>query len=135
MIKKITKIIVLSLMILNGIFCMCNIYVLGNREEIVKMHLDLVPDAGDFIANTKVIGIFISGLLFVIAAVSIIRKKYKFAFAGIIGFAIVNGLYIVQLILWADIHPRIWIHFAIFGGLSLIYGIYSWLNWKKRITT
>lgn len=132
--KKITNIIVLSLIILNGIFFMCNIYVIGNREEIINMHQDLMPTASDFIANSKVIGVFITGILYIITVVSIIRKKYGFALVAIIfGFIINNGLYLIQLIMWANIHPRIWIHLAIFGGLNLLYVIYSLLRWKKRM--
>jgi hypothetical protein len=54
------------------------------------------------------------------------------ALAGIIGFVLFDGSYIVELIMWAEIHPRIWIDFSIFGGVSLLIGIYSWWNWGKR---
>ena len=133
MLKKTVNVFFLTIMILNGVFFMCNIYVLGNREEIINMHQDLVPAAGAFIANAKVIGVFITGILYIITAVSIIRKKYRSAFTSIIsGFVINNGLYIAQLIMWAKIHPRIWIHLGIFGGLNLIHLIYTWISWKRR---
>jgi hypothetical protein len=84
-------------------------------------------------ANVKVIGVFITGILYIVTAVSIIRKKDLIAVVCIItGFTINSGLYIVQLILWANIHPRIWVHFAIFGGLNLFYVVYTWMRWIKR---
>jgi hypothetical protein len=132
MIKKISNAFFLTLLILNGLFFLCNIYVIGNREEIIKMHQDLVPAAGAFIANAKVIGVFITGILYIITALCIIKKKYRPAFTAIIsGFVINNGLYIAQLIMWADIHPRIWIHLGIFGGLNLVHVIYTWISWKR----
>lgn len=132
--KRIVKISVLTLMILNGVFFLCNISVLGNHEAIISMHRDLMPSASDLLANSKVLGVFITGILYIITAINIIRQNYKTAFVCIIiGFIINSGLYIVQLVLWANLHPRIWIHFAIFSGINLFYVVYTWLIWKRRI--
>ncbi len=133
MLKKTANTIIMAIIILNGIFFMCNIYVLGNRAEIIKMHQDLVPSAGDLIANAKVIGVFATGVLYIITAVSIIKRKYWISLPAIIlGFLINNGLYVAQLIMWANMHPRIWIHMALFGGLNLLYVVYVLLKRKKR---
>jgi len=130
---KIGKTIILIVMMLNGLLFISNIYVLGNREAAINMHNDLAPSANALMVNTKVIITFIVGVLYIISAFGIIRKKYDLAFAGIIGFVLFDGFYIVELIMWARIHPRIWIDFSIFGGLSLLIGVYSWWNWRKRI--
>ena len=132
MTKRILNIIILILMIANGLFFITNIYVLGNREEAIKIHEDLAPNTSAIMANIKVLNVFFVGLLFLISAYGIIRKKYNYAIAGIIAAILFIGLYIFQIIIWAKTHPQIWISFIIFGSLSVIFGIYSWLNWKKR---
>ncbi len=133
MIKKIGTTIILVLMILNGLLYVSNIYVIGNREAAISMHDDLAPTTSAFMANVKVINVFVVGILYLVAAFGFIRKKHSLTLAGVIGCILFIGLYIIQIILWADIHPRIWIDFSIFGGISILIGIYSGLNWKKRI--
>ncbi|MEW5959899.1 MAG: hypothetical protein AB1801_19430, partial [Chloroflexota bacterium] len=109
-----------------------NIYVLGNREAAIAMHDDLAPTASALMANIKVLDCFMVGILYVVAAYGIIRKKYDLALAGVIGFVLFDGLYLVELMMWAGIHPRLWIDFSLFGGVSLLIGFYSWWNWQKR---
>lgn len=132
MVAKTGKWIILILMILSGLLFISNIYVLGNREAAIAMHDDLPRSASALLANTKVLDCFVVGILHLIAAVGIIRKKYAWALAGVIAFVLFDGLYIFQLIMWASIHPRMWVDFSIFGGLSLVIGIYSWWHWKHR---
>lgn len=129
---KIGKVIILILMLLNGLLFISNIYVLGNREAAIEMHDDLAPTASAFMANAKVVLCFVVGILYVISAVAIIKKKYPLALSGVIGFILFDGFYIIELILWSKTHPRVWIDFSIFGGLSLLFGVYSWLNWRRR---
>lgn len=130
MIKKIAKWFLVVFMILNGLLFISNIYVLGNTEAAIKMHDDLAPTAGALMANLKVLDCFIVGILYIIAAAGIITKRYKLSAAGVAGFVLFDGLYIIQIIMWASIHPRIWFDFSIFGGVSLIFGIFSWWHWK-----
>ena len=132
MLTKMGKTIILIVMILNGLLFISNIYVLGNREAAINMHNDLAPSASALMVNAKVILCFIVGILYIVSAFGIIRKKYGLALAGIIGFVLFDGFYIVELIMWAKVHPRIWIDFTIFGGVSLLIGVYSWWNWRKR---
>lgn len=135
MLKNIGKILMLILMIFGGIMFITNIYVLGNRDAAVAMHDDLPRSASALLANAKVIKCFVVGILYLIAAVGIIRKRYAWAVAGMIGAGIFIGFYIIQLALWANIHPRMWTDFTIFGGASLLIGIYSWRHWGKRTQT
>jgi hypothetical protein len=132
MFKKIGTTIILILMILNGLFFVSNIYVLGNTEAAIEMHDDLPRSASALLANAKVIDCFIVGILYLVAAYGIIREKYSLALAGVVGCVLFVGLYVFQLIMWAGEHPRMWLDFAIFGGLSLLLGVYSWWNWRKR---
>ena len=101
--KKVMKWFFVILMLVNGVFYATNIVVIGNTNAILNMHEDLAPNAGAVIANIKVINIFIVGLLFVICAVSIIRKKYKFAITGIIAavlfFAMGTFILLIQFII------------------------------------
>ena len=130
---KIGERFILIVTILNGLLFISNIYVLGNTEAAINMHDDLAPSASALIVNAKVILCFIVGILYIVSAFGIIRKKYGLALAGIIGFVLFDGFYIIELIMWYRIHPRIWIDFSIFGGLSLLIGAYSWRKWRKRI--
>ena len=132
MLSKVCKIIILVLMILNGLMFISNIYVFGDREAAIEMHDDLAPSSSELVAITKVVVVFIVGILNLVTAIAILRKKYSFALAGFIGFLIFDGLYLIQIIIWAEEHPRIWIDFSIFGTLSLIFGIFSLWHWKKR---
>ncbi len=129
---KIAKIFFLILMILNGLLFVIGVYVLGDRNAAIEMHEDLAPSASAFMASTKVLIGFIVGLLYLVSAYGIIRKKYNLTIAGIAGFAIFTGMYIVELIMWAEIHPQIWISFSAFDGAGFIIGVYSWYNWRKR---
>ena len=133
MLTKTGKMIILIVIILNGLLFISNIYVLGNREAAIEMHNDLAPSASALMVNSKVILCFIVGILYIISAFGIIRKKYGLALAGIIGFVFFEGFYVVELVMWAKIHPRIWLDFGRFGGISLLIGVYSWWNWRKRI--
>ncbi len=134
MVKKTLKISVLVLMMLIGMFLVSNIYILGDHQGAIEMHEDLAPNASAFWANAKVLNCFFTGLLYVISSIGIIRKRYHLTLAGVIGAGIFIALYLIQLWMWAGIHPRIWFDFSIFGGLALLFGIYSWRIWQKRET-
>jgi len=131
MLKKIIKLVMLAVIILNGLLFISNIYVLGDREAAIKMHDDLPRVASAAWANTKVIVCFVVGILYLLSAYGIIRTKRNFTLAGILGFIIFDGVYLIQLIMWAGIHPRIWIDFSTFGGVSFLIGMYSLYYWKK----
>lgn len=133
--RRIIKVFMLVIMIANGLFFISNIYALSSVETAIAMHEDLVPDAGPVWAYAKVINVFITGLLYLISAGGIIKKKYTLCIAGIAGLMVFWGMYIVQLILWANRHPETWISFGIFGSVSLLIGLYSWIQWKKRLVT
>jgi hypothetical protein len=127
------KTAILILMVLNGLFFCANIYVLGNTQAAIAMHDDLAPDAGPSIANAKVLICFFVGLCYLIAAWGMARDRNRLALVGIGGFVLFDGFYLIELILWGKSHPRVWFDFGIFGGISLVIGIFSWLQWEKRI--
>ncbi len=132
MLSKIGRAIALVVMILNGLLFASNIYALGNREAALQIHSDLAASASTLMVNTKVILCFIVGILYLVAAGGIVRKRYGLAWAGIIGFALFDGFYLVELMLWAGTHPPVWLGFGIFGSLGLLIGAFSWLNWRKE---
>jgi len=117
-------------MILNGLLFVSNIYVLGDREAAINMHTDLSPSASALMANTKVIICFVVGILYILSAYGIIQRKFDLALAGIIGFVLFDGFYVIELIMWSADYPLIWLYFGIFGGLSLLIGIYSFMKWR-----
>jgi len=130
--SKIIKIIILILLVLNGVLFISNIYVLGDSEAAIKMHEDLAPSATALIANTKVIVSFVSGILYIVTAIGIIRKRYSLALWGIIAFVLFDGLYVIELIMWGKTHPMVWFGFSIFGGLSFLFAAYSWWCWRTK---
>lgn len=125
----------LILMVLNGLFFIANIYVLGNTQEAIAMHDDLTPTAGAVMANAKVINCFVVGLCYLAAAWGIARRRSVLALFGVLGFVLFDGFYLLELVLWGSSHTRVWVDFSIFGGISLVIGIFSWHQWKNRITT
>jgi hypothetical protein len=127
---KAGKTIILILMILNGLFFISNIYVLGDTQAAIAMHDDLPRSASALLANAKVIDCFVVGILYLVAAYAIIRKKYNLALAGVVACVLFVGLYIYQLVVWPSVNA--WVGFAIFGGLSLLFGGYSWWYRQKR---
>ncbi len=129
---KIVKIIILILMIANGLMFISGTYVLGDRNAAIEMHEDLAPTASGLMVNTKVVISFVVGILYLAAAYGIIRKKYGLALAGVIGFAIFDGFYIIELVLWAKTNPGTWIGFCIFGSLAILFGAYCLRVWRRR---
>lgn len=128
------KTVLSIIMLMNGIFFISNIYVLGNTDAAVKMHKDLIPTASAFIANAKVVICFVTGILYLISVYGFFRNKYNLLITGVIGFIIFFGFYIIELLLWGKTYSNVWFGFSIFGVLSLIFGIYSFILWNKRET-
>ncbi len=130
MIKTYLTRFIMLLMILNGLMFISNIYILGDRAAAVAMHDDLIPTAGALMANAKVLTCFVTGILYIFCVSGIMMKKRWLVPAGIVGFILFDGLYMIQLVMWAGIHPRIWIDFSIFGGLSLFFGCFALYQFK-----
>lgn len=124
---------ILVLMLLNGLFFISNIYVLGNTVAAIKMHDDLPRDASALLANAKVLVCFFTGIFYVITVIAIIKKRYLWALAGVIGSTMFVGLYIIEFMAAKNIHIGMLIGFLIFGILSIIYGIFSWYYWHSQI--
>jgi hypothetical protein len=114
-------------MILNGLLFVSNIYVLGDLKAALEMHEDLSPAANPVMVNAKVIVCFVAGILYLLAAFAILFRKRRLALAGIAGFVLFDGLYLLELALWGCSHSQVWLGFAIFGSLGLLFGWYSWL--------
>lgn len=111
--KRLFHTIILIIMVLNGLLLTTNIYVIGNPAAAIEMHDDLPRNASDYLAITKVIVCFITGILYLIAAYGLIKKKYKLVLSGFIGFIIFDGEYIYQIINWSNEHPRMFVDFSI----------------------
>ena len=118
MLKHSINLAISILMILVGLFFASNIYVIGNRQAAVAMHNDLAPNAGAVIANLKVIVCFVAGLLYLAAAWGLLKRRREAVLAGVVGFVLFDGLYVVELALWGSSYPRVWLWFGVFGGLS-----------------
>ena len=124
--------VIAGLMILNGLFFISNIYVLGNQEAAMAMHNDLSPDAGPFITMAKVLNCFFVGICYLVAGIGIFRSKKSLVQWGVWGCLLFLALYIVELILWGSSHTRVWFDFSIFGGISMIYGFFSYRYWRNK---
>ena len=83
--KKFGKSILVILMIINGLLFVSNIYVLGDHQGAIKMHDDLASTASAFMANLKVLNCFFVGILYLISAFGIIKKRYHLTLAGVLG--------------------------------------------------
>ncbi len=132
MIVKVLKIIALILIIAQGLMFVSGVYVLGDREAAIEMHEDLAPTASVLMANAKVLLSFVVGILYLMTAYGILRRKYSLALAGVIGFAIFDGFYVIELVMWAKVNPWTWIGFCTFGSMGLLIGAYSLWIWRKR---
>jgi len=122
-------------MIANGVLFVIGTYVLGDTAAAIEMHEDLAPDASPLLVNTKVIIAFVVGLLYLLAAFGVLTRRHRLALAGVIAFALFDGFYVVELVLWAGTNPGAWIGFCIFGSISALIGAYSWWIWKKAEAT
>jgi hypothetical protein len=125
------KFALLAIMILNGIFFTVNIYVLGDRTAAIAMHLDLAPTAGTLMVNAKVLVTFIAGILYLLAAFGLVRKRPGFLLSGVVACILFNGLYAVEIVKWGSFHPWVWKGFFTAGGLSFLIGACSYVFWKK----
>lgn len=134
MLTKAFNWVALGGMILVGLIFGSNIYVLGDTAAAIQMHDDLSLNASPLMANVKVLITFITGVLFLIAAFAIISKNHNLSLAGVLGFALFDGFYLIELAMWADVHPRIWACFAIAGGIALLFGAYCWRYWMAGRT-
>lgn len=136
MLIKVFNWIILGGMILIGLLFVSNIGVLGNTASAIQMHEDLPPTASPLLVSIKVIITFIAGILFLISAFAIIRKSHNLSLAGVFGFAIFDGFYLLELAMWSGVHPRIWTYFVLAGGIAFLFGIFCWHNWAAgRIKT
>lgn len=133
MASKVFKIGIVVIMVLNGIFFASNIYVLGDRGAAVAMHGDLAPTASAVMANAKVIITFVTGLLYLLSAYAIVRKKREWAVAGVLACFLFNGLYAVEIMKWGSSHPFVWFGFCLMGGLSFLIGAYSYLVLRRSV--
>ena len=127
---QITIKIIAVFMMLNGIFFMSNIYVLGDHEAAIAMHDDLSPEAGPVMVQAKVLNCFVVGILYLLSGIGLLRANSHLASLGALGCLVFLALYGVELIMWGDTHTRVWIDFSIFGGVSFIFGMVSFLYWK-----
>jgi hypothetical protein len=125
MIKKIIKALLLILIILTGLLFISDIKLIGNTHAAVKMHSDLPRNASAMAANAKVIICFITGVLFIFAALAVFDRSYRGALSGIIGCILFDGFYLAEVILWGKINPHIWFGFFFFGSLCLFIGLFS----------
>lgn len=131
--KKVFKWIFVTVLLLNGLFYMSNIVVLGNGENIKAMHEDISPAATNLECNLKVVNVFITGLLFFCAAVFIIKKRYTFSLLGVIGTLNFLFMYVYQIVKWGDTHKAMYIGLFTYGVVATINGIGTLLFWQKGL--
>jgi hypothetical protein len=131
MTSKVLKVAFLAIMVLNGIFFAVNIYVLGDSRAAIAMHDDLAPTASALMANTKVLVTFFTGMLYLVAAASILRHRRTLLLSGVVAFILFDGLYVIELVQWGSFHSWVWTGFFIFGTLSFLIGVYSYLSWRR----
>jgi hypothetical protein len=110
-------------LVLNGIFFASNIIVLGSTSRAIAMHWDLAPDAGPWMAQGKVVVCFLAGLGYLAAAWGLWRQRAGCCRLGEVAAWLFLAFYVLEALDWGRSHPRVWLGFAIFGGLALAYAI------------
>jgi hypothetical protein len=130
--RPILRSILIVLLVLNGLFFVSNIYVLGNTRAAIEMHEDLAPTAGPVLAQAKVICTFLAGAGYLLTAAALWRRRPPLALAAPVGFAAFGGLYLVELSLWGGSHAPVWIGFALFGGLGAWFALSGWRYWRTQ---
>jgi hypothetical protein len=131
MLTRAARWLLMTLLILNGLLFVSNIYVLGDAPAAIAMHDDLSPSATAFIANLKVLVCFDTGLLYLAAAVGVLRQSRPLVACGMWALLIFDGTYLYELAAWGLSHPRVWLDFTVFGGLSLLFGCFAWREWRR----
>jgi hypothetical protein len=131
MLARVGRWCLLVLLILNGLLFVSNICVLGDTPAAIAMHDDLSPLASPFIANLKVLVCFDTGILYLAAAIGIVRRTRALVACGVGAFLLFDGTYLYELAAWGLSHPRVWLDFTVFGGLSLAFGLFAWREWRR----
>jgi hypothetical protein len=133
MLKNVLNMIIVIIVFLNGLlFIATSLYTLGNRELSLQIHEDIPSTASDGMIQFKVILCLLVGILYVMLSYSVVKKKYTFAFAGIVSFILFDGFYMLEFFLWSKTHPEVFRGFLTFGLLNFLIGISSWFYWQKR---
>lgn len=131
--KKIAKWFLIVLLILNGLFFITNIYVIGDVQSGIKMHDDLSPNASPLMVNFKVINVFCTGILYLISGIGLIINRKRMILTGVLGSIIFVGFYVAELTLWGNEHKNVWLGFLTLGLLSIIFGILNFRIGKKIV--
>lgn len=126
------KWLLIILLLLNGLFYMSNIIAFGNLSFILEMHEDLYPNTSLLVANIKVLNIFITGLCFLVSAISIMRKKYYLSVLGTIGTINFLIMYLFQIIKWGSKYRTVYEGLFTFGAVAILNGIVSFYFWRKK---
>lgn len=110
-----------------------SIFSFGNREKGLQIHKEMPEYATLEIINLKNMVTFLTGLLFLCAAIGFIFNLSILNWAGVGGSLLFVLFYIYELILWGKVHLPVWGGFLMFGTLSILIGIYSLYHLKVSV--
>ncbi len=130
---RLARWILAALLLLNGLFFACNLYVLGDPAAAIAMHEDLSPAAAPFVAELKVVVTELAGILYLLGAVGFLRRRPALAVHAAWGAAPFLALYAYELAAWGRSWPAVWLGFAVFGGLALVFLVAGWREARRDV--
>lgn len=124
------EILFLLLLIVNGIIFTISLPAIFDISIAMMIHSDIFPDSQYLIIQAKSIICFITGIAYLIAAYGF-HHRSSLVIAGTLGAIPFFLLYLVEIYLWGQFYPQVWIGFFLFGLLSLVIAISCYILWKK----
>jgi hypothetical protein len=131
--RNLLKIIMIILLVAHAFLFISCVFAIGDKEKGLKIHKEIPNTASLKIINIKGILTFITGIMYVLAAVGFILNIKNLIFLGSLGAAIFVLFYIYELLLWSKSYPMVWGGFLMFGSVSLFIGIYCF-NYFRLLT-
>lgn len=107
-----------------------NITALNKFDRAIGIHREMPKKASKRMVNEKVIITFITGVSYITAIFGMIFSIPAFLWIGVIGSGLFVLFYIIEVIAYSRIYPKVWGGFLSAGLLCLWIGIYCILKIK-----
>ena len=115
------KIVVGIVMAANGLLFAGQVYLFNDAPAALRIHRDLPPDADPALVNLKVVAWALAGIAWVVAGFGLMTGRREWLPSAFVAFLLVDGFYVAQYWLWGSWYLSVWISFAVFGVLALLY--------------
>ncbi len=125
------KIVLGIVMVVNGLAFAGQGYLFNDASAALRVHGDLPSDADPALVDLKVAAWALAGLAWVVAGFGLATGRREWLPAAFVGFLLVDGFYVVQFWLWGRTHVGVWVGFAAFGLLALLYAAVCRHAWRS----